>query len=128
MPKKAIFLIEENNQFCRLLSENLIQLGYQVIAIHLLSEVLNLLITPDHREEREVFDLIILGEILTLEEKAEILNWASSNQNRTPILVISPTHSEEEKQQYLELGANDYLGRPFTLAEVVTHCQNLLND
>src|SRR5437667_385652 len=62
--------------------------------------------------------LIILDPILPDSDGAEIIrrirSWSS-----IPIVVLSEHSNEEEKIQLLELGADDYIVRPFAISELV---------
>jgi diguanylate cyclase (GGDEF)-like protein len=46
--------------------------------------------------------------------------------NRTPILMLLERNAEEGMVRALELGANDYLGRPFAPLTLMTHVRRLL--
>lgn len=67
-------------------------------------------------------DLIVLDLGLPDMEGAmvcrEIRRWSS-----TPIVVLSARHAEEEKVELLTAGADDYVTKPFSLAELVARIQ-----
>jgi two-component system phosphate regulon response regulator PhoB len=47
-------------------------------------------------------------------------------QNQTPILVVSARDSETDRVLGLEVGADDYLIKPFGMRELVARCRALL--
>ncbi len=67
-------------------------------------------------------DLIILDlglpDTTGVDVCKEIRRWSS-----TPILVLSARHAEQEKVQLLQAGADDYVTKPFSLAELVARVQ-----
>ena len=67
-------------------------------------------------------DLIILDlglpDISGIEVCREIRRWSSM-----PIVVLSARHAEQEKVRLLEAGADDYVTKPFGLAELVARVQ-----
>ncbi|MDB4912821.1 MAG: response regulator receiver [Gemmatimonadetes bacterium] len=74
------------------------------------------------RAASEAPDLIILDlglpDMTGVDVCKEIRRWSS-----TPILVLSARHAEQEKVQLLQAGADDYVTKPFSLAELVARVQ-----
>ena len=57
--------------------------------------------------------------------------WALTQEARregiaTPILIVSARSSEHDKVHALEIGADDYLAKPFGMRELVARVQALL--
>ena len=62
-----------------------------------------------------------LPDVLGDEVCRELRGWT-----RTPILVLSARHSEHEKVRLLDSGADDYLTKPFSPAELLARLRALL--
>lgn len=105
-----ILLIEDDEQINQLLVESLSKQAYQVVAAYSGTEGRMLL-------AQQKFDLILLdlmlpglsGEDLLLEIRQSFA---------TPVIVISAKTSIDDKVNVLELGADDYLVKPFDLKEL----------
>lgn len=66
----------------------------------------------------ENFDLIILDLMLPGMDGFEICKLIRENQN-TPILMVSAKKNEADKIHGLEMGADDYITKPFSPSELV---------
>lgn len=66
----------------------------------------------------EEFDLIILDLMLPGMDGFELCKLIRENQN-TPILMVSAKKNEADKIHGLELGADDYITKPFSPSELV---------
>ncbi len=56
----------------------------------------------------------------------ELLRWLRGQQNPTPVLILTARDTLADKVQGLDLGADDYLVKPFELAELVARARALL--
>ena len=70
-------------------------------------------------------DLIILDLALPDRRGSEVLELIRSWSN-VPIIVLSVESNEEEKVRMLELGADDYVVKPFGIAELIARSQAAL--
>jgi two-component system KDP operon response regulator KdpE len=64
------------------------------------------------------FDAILLDLMLPDMDGKEVITTARTF-CQTPIIVLSARTSEADKVEALDLGANDYLGKPFSIAELL---------
>jgi len=64
-------------------------------------------------------DVCVLDLMLPELDGAELLQTARTEGIGTPIVVVSARGSEEDRVRTLELGADDYLVKPFAMAELV---------
>lgn len=71
------------------------------------------------------FDLIILDLTLPDEDGLVILRKLVKR-TATPIMIISGRKTDDDKVAGLELGAKDYLGKPFSLKELLIRIKNVL--
>lgn len=75
---------------------------------------------------RRTFDLIILDVMLPGINGFEICRSLRSEKNTTPILMLTGKGEESDKVLGLELGADDYLTKPFGVRELIARVKALL--
>src|SRR3974377_3205 len=78
----------------------------------------------------EKFDLVLLDLMMPDLDGWELCRMVRRNEQKhireTPILVLSARTLPEDRIQGLELGADDYLTKPFSLAELTLRVEKLL--
>lgn len=111
MSAPKLLLIEDEAALRRFLMPTLSAQGYQVIQAGGAQEGLSL--ARSHNPDLVLLDLG-LPDGDGLEVLAQIRTWS-----RMPVLVISARHREPEKVKALDLGADDYLTKPFGAAELL---------
>lgn len=75
---------------------------------------------------RRAFDLIILDVMLPGMNGFDICRTLRSEKNATPILMLTGKGEEADKVLGLELGADDYLTKPFGVRELIARVKALL--
>ncbi|RDK04637.1 heavy metal response regulator transcription factor [Paraburkholderia lacunae] len=73
----------------------------------------------------ENFDLIVLDVMLPELNGFEVLRRLRA-QKQTPVLLLTARDTVEDKVEGLELGADDYLSKPFAYAEFLARIRSLL--
>ena len=76
--------------------------------------------------QRSDYDLIILDLMLPSLDGHEIAKQVRAMNITTPILVLTARNETETKVQLLQSGADDYLVKPFSFAELVARIRALL--
>jgi two-component system alkaline phosphatase synthesis response regulator PhoP len=114
-----ILLVEDENNLARPLQFNLEQEGYEVRA------------TPSGREAlvflaREKYDLIILDLMIEEMDGLEVARRVRSHDQKLPILMLTARSTEQDRVQGLEIGADDYMVKPFHLRELFLRVQRML--
>lgn len=71
-------------------------------------------------------DLIILDVMLPRANGFEVLRRLREEKNTTPVIMLSARGAETEKVMGLELGAEDYITKPFGLAELLARVRAVL--
>lgn len=71
-------------------------------------------------------DLIILDVMLPKRNGLEVLHDLRSEGRTVPIIILSAKAAEMDKVAGLELGAEDYVGKPFSLAELLARVRGAL--
>ena len=72
-----------------------------------------------HQIETGSFELIVLDILLPGMDGWEILTWSRSSGIQTPILLLTARDSVADRVRGLELGADDYLVKPFAFSELL---------
>lgn len=108
----TVLLVEDEESIVRLVKMYLEQAGYRVIVAEDGAQGIEM-------HAREHPDLVILDVMLPKVDGREVLReirqWAE-----TPVLMLTAMRGEEDRVQGLELGADDYLTKPFSPRELVS--------
>jgi DNA-binding response OmpR family regulator len=72
------------------------------------------------------YDFVILDLMLPVLSGTEVLRRIRRKNQHVPILVLTARDATEEKVKNFEAGADDYLTKPFTFAELVVRVKALL--
>ena len=72
------------------------------------------------------YDLLILDVMLPKRNGFEILRELSQKRVKTPVIMLSARGAELDKVMGLELGAEDYITKPFGLAELLARVRKVL--
>jgi DNA-binding response OmpR family regulator len=75
---------------------------------------------------REAFALVILDLMLPRRGGIEVLSSLRTRGMQTPVLVLTAKDTVEDRVQALDLGADDYLVKPFAFAELLARIRALL--
>jgi two-component system KDP operon response regulator KdpE len=113
-----ILLVDDEPAVLRALRANLLARGYAVTAVGTGEEALQQL-SAQH-PDLAILDLMLPG--LSGIEVTEAIRQQSS----IPILVLSARGEEATKVQALDLGADDYLTKPFGIDELLARVRALL--
>ncbi|WP_028548074.1 response regulator transcription factor [Paenibacillus sp. UNC451MF] len=116
---QKILVIEDEPTLARLLSYNLSQDGYETKVVDNGSEGLQTAL-------QHAFDLIILDIMLPGLNGFEILSRLRQKGNKTPVIILTARNAEEEVVQGLKYGADDYITKPFGVAELLARVSAVL--
>ena len=72
------------------------------------------------------FDLILLDVMLPVISGFDILKQVRAAGNKTPIILLTAKGEELDKVRGLELGADDYITKPFSLRELLARIKAIL--
>ncbi|RXJ91588.1 DNA-binding response regulator [Arcobacter sp. CECT 8983] len=65
------------------------------------------------------YDLILLDIMLPIKDGIEVCKTLRNNSIYTPIIMLTAKDSIEDKIKGLDIGANDYLAKPFSFSELL---------
>ncbi len=116
---QKILIVDDEESIVTLLKYNIEQAGFETELAYTGQEAL------DHANEH-VFDLIVLDVMLPEMDGMEVCKQLRQKQIQTPILMLTAKDDEFDKVLGLELGADDYLTKPFSPREVVARIKAIL--
>lgn len=121
-----ILLIEDEDLIRDMVTVALEEEGYEVYTANNGRTALNMLQSPDFSRAKLIPDLIILDLMLPEVNGLDICRLLRYQGDITPILVVSAKSSETDRVLGLEVGADDYLSKPFSMRELIARCRALL--
>ncbi len=121
-----ILLVEDEDLIREMVVIALEEEGFEVHTASNGREALNILQNPNLTQAKLAPDLIILDLMLPEVNGLDICRLLRYEEDITPILVISAKSSETDRVLGLEVGADDYLTKPFSMRELVARCRALL--
>ena len=108
---RKILVIDDDKEITLLVSDYLTQHGYGVICAHDGRRLAQLLI-------EHTFDLVILDVMLPGKDGLALCQEIRQAQDM-PILMLSAANTEADRVAGLELGADDYISKPFSARELL---------
>jgi two-component system, OmpR family, response regulator CpxR len=113
-----ILLIDDDEELCELVSEFLTGDGFEVEAVHDGAEGLEKAVSGN-------FDLAILDVMLPKMNGFDVLRNLREK-SRLPVLMLTARGDDAERIVGLEIGADDYLPKPFNPRELVARIRAIL--
>jgi two-component system copper resistance phosphate regulon response regulator CusR len=117
-----ILLVDDDPAFRRLASMALTEAAIEHEAVPTAHEAMCALARGNHRS----FDLVLLDQELPGMKGSEFLAWLRQNGNLTPVVLISVREGVSEKVRALDLGADDYVVKPFEFEELAARLRAVL--
>jgi two-component system response regulator CpxR len=108
MPR--VLVVDDDTELCQLLSEYLATEGYLVEAVHTGQRGVERALEGDHA-------IVVLDVMLPDLKGFEVLRRVRA-QSRRPILMLTARGDEQDRILGLEMGADDYLAKPFNPREL----------
>lgn len=115
---KKILLVEDDQDIATLLRLNLQDEGYQIV--HEANGIQALV-----QLENQVWDAVILDLMLPGVDGLEICRRIRQMTRYLPVIIISARTSETHRVLGLEMGADDYLPKPFSVLELIARVKAL---
>ena len=119
--KRLIFILDDEPDICELVGLNLKKNGFSFYAFYTASEFFSAL-------ESKIPDLIILDLMLPDIDGLEICRKlkTSDKTSKIPIIMLTAKTDEMDRVIGLELGADDYVTKPFSPRELVARVKAVL--
>ncbi|MTJ06410.1 MULTISPECIES: response regulator transcription factor [unclassified Anabaena] len=121
-----ILIVEDEELIREMLVVALAEEGYDVITADDGRAAIEYLKSYEQNSEDFCLDLVILDLMLPQINGLDICRLLRHQGNSVPILMLSAKGSETDRVLGLEVGADDYLTKPFSMRELVARCRALL--
>ncbi|NJH97502.1 response regulator transcription factor [Staphylococcus agnetis] len=116
---QRVLVVDDEQSIVTLLKYNLEQAGYIVEIAQDGEEAIE-------KEKETKPDLIVLDVMLPKKDGIEVCKTIRSDKNQVPILMLTAKEDEFDRVLGLELGADDYMTKPFSPREVVARVKAIL--
>ncbi|TFE00361.1 response regulator transcription factor [Jeotgalibacillus salarius] len=117
--KKKVLIVEDEEKIARVLELELGFEGYSTEKAFSGYEALE-------KYRSGEWDLILLDVMLPEMTGIELLRRIRSSDNQTPVILLTAKDSVEDKVSGLDLGANDYITKPFQIEELLARVRAVL--
>ena len=114
-----ILIVDDDKRILQLINDYLIKNNFRI------STADNALKAREKIENIE-FDLIVLDIMMPGESGLKLTDTLKKNNFKTPILLLSALGNADDRIKGLEIGANDYLAKPFEPKELLLRMKNLI--
>jgi two-component system, OmpR family, copper resistance phosphate regulon response regulator CusR len=114
-----ILIVEDEQKMAQALREGLEADGYSVRVAHTGGEGFYLI-------NAQQFDLAIMDVMLPDHDGFEILSTIRRRGIKTPVLLLTSRDGVEDRVRGLDIGADDYLVKPFAFPELLARIRALL--
>lgn len=114
-----VLLVEDDRRLADLLVRFLESEGYDVEAVHDGQAGL-------HRGLTGSWDLLVVDRMLPAVEGADLVRRLRSRGMTTPVLLLTARGTSEDRVEGLDLGADDYVVKPFDADELLARLRALL--
>lgn len=113
-----VLIVDDDVELCRLLSERLTSEGFALEAVHDGPHGLDRVLSQEHA-------LVILDLMLPRMGGLEILRRVRK-QSPVPVLILTARGEDVDRVLGLEIGADDYLPKPFNPRELIARIRAIL--
>lgn len=114
-----LLVVEDENKTADYVRQGLMEAGFVV-------DLARNGLDGHHMAMTEAYDLIILDVMLPDIDGRRILQSVRATGNQVPVLFLTARNDVDDRVQGLELGADDYLVKPFAFAELLARVRTLL--
>ena len=120
MKQQRILVVDDERSLCDILLYNLSKAGYEAVAAFSAEEALE--------KEPANFDLILLDVMLPGLSGYELAQKLKTDiaTNSIPIVFLTAMEAEDDKLHGFDLGADDYIPKPFSVREVLARIKAVL--
>ena len=123
MNKKSIFVVEDEMHIRELIQYNLQKSGYEITVFETGEDLLMAI-----EKESDVPDLVLLDLMLPGIDGLDVCKKLKSmdKARKLPIIMVTAKGEEVDKILGLEVGADDYITKPFSVRELTARIKALL--
>lgn len=115
-----ILLVEDDKNLSSVIAEQLEREGYRTDCCYDGEMALNYALNTEYR-----YDIVLLDRMLPIIDGLTVLKAMRQKQIFTPVLIITGLGELQDKIDGLDLGADDYLVKPFHIKELLARIRAL---
>lgn len=121
MKKECLLIVEDDKDISKLLKYNLEKAGFYCAIAFSGEDALQIL-------DREPLDLVVLDIMLPGMDGLEVCKWMRKSEKnaRLPIIMLTAKGEEVDRIVGFELGADDYIVKPFSPRELILRIKAIL--
>ena len=116
---EKILIVDDDERLRRLLERFLSEQGYRVRGVENAEQM-------DRVLARELFNLVVLDLMMPGEDGLSVCSRLRASNNQVPIIMLTAKGDEASRIHGLELGADDYLAKPFNPRELLARIKAVL--
>jgi two-component system response regulator VicR len=116
---KRLLVVEDDASISQVLQDNLVYEGFEVECATTGDQAL-------HKVQTFIPDLILLDLMLPGQSGFDVCEALSNGPQRPAIIVLTARRDDKDKVRALNLGADDYVTKPFTLDELLARVNAVL--
>ncbi|SFW60442.1 response regulator transcription factor [Amycolatopsis australiensis] len=114
-----LLIVEDEREFAETLRRGLVAEGFTVDVAHTGAEGL-------WRATEQEYDVVVLDIMLPELSGYEVLKRLRAAENWTPVLMLTAKDGEYDEADAFDLGADDYLSKPFSFVVLIARLRALL--
>ena len=118
MKKKRILIVDDEQDLCEILHVNLVAEGYEAEVANSAQEAL--------RKDVRGFDLLVVDVMMPGMSGFDMARQIRTSGIATPIIFLTARDAEEDKLEGFEVGADDYISKPFSVRELMARVRAVL--
>ncbi len=114
-----LLLVEDDSELVALVRADLVKAGFAI-------DVADNGIDAEHMGDTEPYDAVVLDLGLPQKPGMDVLQAWRSRGNRVPVIVLTARDAWYERVDGFKAGADDYLGKPFHVEELIARIRALI--
>ena len=121
MDSKNILVVEDEQSLNKVISKRLENAGYKITSCFDGQEAINTI-------RKNNFDVILMDIMMPKLSGTEVLSIMKSEKIETPVLFLTAKDSVADRVAGLDLGAHDYIVKPFSFDELLARVRMILRN
>jgi len=114
-----LLLVEDDPELVAMVRADLLKAGFAI-------DVTDNGIDAEHMGDTEPYDAVVLDLGLPQKPGMDVLQAWRSRGNRVPVIVLTARDAWYERVDGFKAGADDYLGKPFHVEELIARIRALI--
>ncbi len=120
--KRCILIVDDEEKIVRGLKDFFNAKGFYIMTAYNGEEALNI-----YYENNIIIDIILLDVMMPILDGFEVLKTLRENSLDVPVIFLTAKDQEYDQLQGFDLGTDDYIAKPFSLALLLARIESVLN-